>query len=170
MITHKKLKEYLDYNSLTGYFYWKISPNPCIKIGTIAGHRGKRGYITIGIEGTNYGAHRLAWFYVHKSWPENEIDHIDHNRSNNIFSNLREVTSLENQRNLPLRKNNKTGYHGLDLCYNEKYSARIKVNSKEIYLGTFKNKNDAIKARKEAEIKYGFHKNHGKTKEELKNV
>lgn len=38
------------------------------------------------------------------------------------------------------------------------YDAFIHVNGKSIYLGRFKDINDAIRARRDAEIKYGFHK------------
>ena len=45
---------------------------------------------------------------------------------------------------------------------NKKYIARIKVNRKHIYLGSYDNLEEAIKARELANINYNFHPNHGK--------
>ncbi len=43
-----------------------------------------------------------------------------------------------------------------------RWEARISIDNKEIPLGTHAHKSDAIAARKAAEVKYGFHPNHGR--------
>jgi hypothetical protein len=61
-----------------------------------------------------------------------------------------------------LRKNNKSGFNGV--CFDKsknKWKSSIHFNNKEIHLGRFYNLADAIKCRKQANIKYGFHENHG---------
>jgi hypothetical protein len=88
--------------------------------------------------------------------PEGLItDHINRNKLDNRRCNLRSVSPSQNSFNSSLSKNNTSGCVGIvwrkDI---KKWSARIKVNYKEIYLGCFKDKNDAIKARKQAEDKY----------------
>jgi hypothetical protein len=83
------------------------------------------------------------------------IDHKDHNKLNNCRSNLRIVTQQQNNMNNAKQKNNKSGVLGVHWYKaSEKWRARIKINNKEIHLGSFDNLEDASKARKEAEIKY----------------
>jgi hypothetical protein len=51
------------------------------------------------------------------------------------------------------------------VSYSKRYKcweAYITVDYKRIHLGRFKNIEDAILARKEAEVAYKFHKNHGR--------
>jgi hypothetical protein len=58
---------------------------------------------------------------------------------------------------------NSSGYIGVNWHKSaKKWMAQIKVNRKNIYLGLFTNKEDAVEARKEAEVEHGFHKNHGR--------
>ena len=84
-----------------------------------------------------------------------EVDHINHIRTDNRKCNLRVVDRSLNQRNLPLSKRNTSGVVGV--WFNKdanKWVAEIRLNYKKISLGYFINKEDAIKARKEAEEKY----------------
>ncbi len=96
------------------------------------------------------------------------IDHIDHNRSNNKWENLRLITQAENNRNQTIAKNNKSGHTGV--IWNKtsnKWQAQISINRKAKHLGLFDTKEEAISARKRANIKYDFHENHGALKEDL---
>jgi HNH endonuclease len=78
------------------------------------------------------------------------IDHKNGDTLDNRVSNLRIATSKQNAMNIKIRKNNTSGCTGVRCLKNGKYSARIK----RINLGTFSSKDEAIKARKEAEVKY----------------
>ena len=90
-----------------------------------------------------------------------EVDHINRIRTDNRWSNLRAVTSEMNQRNKPKNKNNTSGTVGVYWHKGRsKWVARIGKNS--IYLGIFSNLQDAIEARKQAEIDHGYHPTHGK--------
>ncbi len=91
------------------------------------------------------------------------VDHINHNGLDNTRNNLRVVTNQENLKNMKLKKNNTSGFTGVTWCKKEnRWVSQIMINRKTICIGRFSNKEDAIKARKEANIKYGFHENHGK--------
>lgn len=82
-------------------------------------------------------------------------DHINRNPLDNRKANLRQATSLENMKNQSKHKNNTSGVSGV--CWHkriEKWCARIGVDNKMINLGCFDNKDDAIKARLEAEVIY----------------
>jgi len=68
-----------------------------------------------------------------------------------------------NAKNLPLYVNNTSGIMGVSFHRRQrKWNARIMVDKKPIHLGSLTTMEKAIEARKEAEIKYGFHYNHGK--------
>ncbi len=163
MITQSELKELLDYDPETGVFIWKKKVANRVKIGDIAGCLDiSTGYIVFMIKGKRYRAHRLAWFYIYGEWPKDQIDHINHVRDDNRIVNLREVTRQENLKNASLSKNNKsdvTGVHWYKA--NKEWRAQIMVNGKYIHLGYFNDKHDAAMTRKEAEIKYEYHENHG---------
>ena len=83
------------------------------------------------------------------------IDHINRNRLDNRKCNLRICTMQQNCMNQNKRSNNTSGYTGVlwDKAKN-KWTARIKVNYKQIFLGYFNDLEEAIEVRKEAEIKY----------------
>ena len=87
--------------------------------------------------------------------PENMvIDHINHNPSDNRRSNLRIVSPYNNSRNLVKKKNNTSGRAGVSRYKDGRWRAYINVNRKQINLGSYDKKEDAIKAREKAEIKY----------------
>ena len=114
-ITHIRLTELLDYDSVTGIWKWKVSTTKSIKIGDTAGckSQGTKGYVWIRADKKLYRAHRLAWFYMTKEWPSHQIDHINGIRDDNRWSNLRQATHSENQHNRTVNKNNTSGYNGV---------------------------------------------------------
>lgn len=161
MISQSELKELLHYDPDTGFFTWKKSTNQSIKVGAPAKSINNKGYIVIGVGHKLYLAHRLAWLYVHGVFPE-FIDHINHIRNDNRLCNLRKATRKENGRNQSIHKHNTSGANGVSWIKKEGvWRARITVNGRSIFLGRFSEKGDAIFARKQANIKYGFHENHG---------
>ena len=82
-------------------------------------------------------------------------DHADRNELNNRKFNLRPATSTEQSRNKNKRKDNTSGFIGVSWHEQQgKWRARIHVDKKEINLGSFTNKHDAITTRLEAELKY----------------
>lgn len=83
------------------------------------------------------------------------VDHINHNKLDNRKQNLRIVTIAQNNLNRVKLPYNTSGTTGVWYVKEQKkWQAGISVNKKKINLGTFINKEDAIKARKEAEEKY----------------
>ncbi len=142
---------------------WKKSRGR-MKAGSIAGCPNDTGRIRVRLLGRWYKAHRIIWEMHNGPIPEGyEIDHLDHDPSNNRLNNFRLVLGKENAKNRPKNKNNTSGYIGVYWDKErEKWYSQIWVNYKCITLGRFYRMEDAIKARQEAEIKYGFHPNHGK--------
>ena len=110
-----------------------------------------KGYVQTYINGKFVSIHRFI-LSVDKDLV---VDHINHDITDNRRSNLRICTRSENSKNRLKHKNNKSGISGVGWDKKHlRWYASICVNTKAIKLGTFKNINDAIKARKEAEIKY----------------
>lgn len=168
MITQTRLKELLHYDPDTGIFTWLVSRGR-VKTGDVAGSRltvvSGKSYRQIRIDSKNYLAHRLAWLYTHGQLPSHEIDHINGAGADNRLSNLRSVTRSENNKNARLQCNNSSETAGVYWGKaKRKWQAQIRVDSKCLYLGSFEDINDAIEARKEAEIKHGFHPNHGESR------
>lgn len=87
----------------------------------------------------NIQAHRLVWYITHGKMPVGQIDHIDRDPTNNIPSNLRDVTQSENQHNRKAK-----GYT-IEKATG-KYYAQIKLNGKRHFLGKYKTAEEATAA------------------------
>ena len=101
------------------------------------------GYVSTNIKGLNMRLHRFIM-----DCPEDMVvDHINHDRLDNRKSNLRICTRQQNNMN---RKCAGITYHKTT----GKWIAQIAYNHNHMYLGSFDKKEDAIQARKQAEIEY----------------
>lgn len=152
-----KWSDYFIFDEKTGNLLNKFTRNNRAKAGDVSGYVNDSGYVVVRIDGKRFRAHRVIWEMHHGEIPNGyEIDHINRVRGDNKLENLRLVTSHENNLNLSKRKSI-SGVTGV--VFNKKdgkWQAQIGFNGKHVYLGQFLNKSDAIKARNEAEIKYGF--------------
>lgn len=135
-LTQDGLKELLSYDCISGRFTWLKPTANNVKAGSIAGGKNKDGYIQIRIYMTLYQAHRLAWLYVHGTWPESEIDHKDEVKTNNAIANLREATRKQNAENRSGYRNNTSGFRGVHYARG-KWVARVTQNGKKVFLGNF---------------------------------
>lgn len=83
------------------------------------------------------------------------VYHINRKLIDNRKKNLKILTKSQSQKDNNISKNNTSGYKGVSWNkQNKKWEAYITKNRKRIGLGLYKNKNDAIEARKKAEEKY----------------
>lgn len=161
---HKKLKKYNRYEFVDDYvigytskgeqFYFDLKDYD--KVKDICWWRRKDGYIT----GHLYADNKDKLVLLHQlilDFPDMVIDHIcgKHTRNDNRRSNLRKCTTSQNAMNKNEIINNTSGCIGVTWDKNnQKWQAEICANRKRIRLGRFKNFDDAVKARKEAEEKY----------------
>lgn len=168
------LRSRLDYCPETGSLTWLPAPRELFQCDRIfkswnSRYSGKQagtpfqGYLSVSINKRLFLAHRLAWFHFHGVWPEQDIDHINGDRSDNRMANLRSVSRSENLRNAAISSANTSGVRGVDWFKPiGKWRARIRADGKEVTVGYFDAKEDAVAARKEAERRYGYHPNHGR--------
>ncbi|WP_103730192.1 AP2 domain-containing protein [Novosphingobium sp. HII-3] len=91
------------------------------------------------------------------------IDHINGDCYDNRISNLRDCTEEENCRNVGIGSTNTSGVMGVGFDRSRgRWYAQIRHRRRQINLGRFDTKEDAVAARLEMEEKLGFHANHGK--------
>ena len=120
------------------------------------------GYKTGDIFVKSFRAHRVIWAMEDGEWPPEDIDHINGDPDDNRMINLRAVSHAENQKNCKMQDNNMSGVTGVYWHKaRRRWNASINSDGKVIHLGRFNCITAAAVARKQAEIKYGYHKNHG---------
>jgi len=155
----------LTYDPKTGIFIWLERPIYHFKdnkkqkaksvcqmwnkqhSGHIAGSE-YDGYMSIGIAGKGYASHRLSFLYMEGYIPENMVDHIDKDPSNNKWSNLREVSNKCNQQNCKLNIKSTSGITGVNwVKASNKWKSVIMINGKTKYLGIQNSFDDAVWAR-----------------------
>lgn len=171
--TQKQLRELFDYDSKTGNLLWKHRPQHHFKSsgmcakwnakfpGNEAGWISHKGYRNITLAYKTHQAHRLIFLREFGYLPP-QIDHINGDKSDNRIENLRAADHSANMKNKTTPKSNKSGRIGVG-TYKGKWHASIRVDRKSIHLGYFSDFQSACAARSAAEIKYGFHTNHGRT-------
>jgi hypothetical protein len=141
----------IGYTSKGEEFYFDLEDYDKIKDYCWGIHH--TGYVCSRIRETNeyIALHRLIL-----NLEQNKIvDHINHNKIDNRKFNLRITNVHGNAINKRTQKNNTSGHSGVSYHKaQKKWCARIPINKKRIHLGYFTNKEDAIAARKTAEIKY----------------
>lgn len=161
-----RVHQLLAYEPETGRFTWLRNwKGRTVRIGAPAGCRRSDGYVRITIDGMSDYAHRWAWRFVNGPIPRDmEIDHIDHDPSNNTIRNLRLVTRSGNRKNRSRDSRNKSGVNGVYWSENAKaWAVQIRSERKTKHIGYFKDLKKATEARRAAEAALGFHPNHGST-------
>ena len=100
-------------------------------------------------------AHRVAWRLMTGKWPAYKVDHINNNRSDNKWVNLRLVDNSEHAHNAILSKNNLSGIKGV--CWSkerQKWQVRLEVDGKTVLQKRYKDFFEACCARRSAEARY----------------
>ncbi|TGN41348.1 HNH endonuclease [Marinobacter confluentis] len=187
-LTKKYLNEALDYDPLTGKLIWSYNrPRNHFKddgrfyfylnhhAGNEAGsvRAEKKGNSTykrhvVNLGGKQFSVSRIIWYWVTGSWPAHQIDHINGNSLDHRWSNLRDVTPRLNSNNLKRYRTNSSGVCGVHRMTDGRYRAQASIKQPcgkfgKKNLGTFKDRFDAVCARKSWEAAQGYTSDsHGK--------
>jgi hypothetical protein len=173
-LTVDEVRSLLDYCPATGILKWKfrepkfISASDAFETqrlsrslnnwlaGKPAGYINRsNGYLMVRLLGKAYVAHRLAYYIMTGDWPHKYIDHINRDKTDNRWSNLRLADVSENQANSTAQKNNKSGRKGVSWdASNRKWRAQICVRGQQIILGRFDDIDLAADAYVEAAKRY----------------
>ncbi|MDN2710652.1 HNH endonuclease [Janthinobacterium sp. SUN118] len=154
-LNYEKLIAELRYERETGLFFRVRTASSNAVKGSIAGSIGGAGYVLIKISGVNHAAHRLAWLHEYRSWPDDQVDHVNGIKTDNRIANLRACTSAQNRCNRGKTVANKSGLKGVYWHKkDQRWVAQIRANGKRFLLGNFKNKEDAHQAYRAAALKH----------------
>lgn len=158
VLTQERLRALVDYDPLTGVFTSKVK-RFFLAPGDICGTRHSEGYFFIGIDGRRYFSHRLAVLYMTGVWPTSDVDHINGDRADNRWANLRTVSRSVNMQNQKRARSYAKGrtskYLGVSFDRSRnKWAAGIKVDGKYHYLGRFDSEEKAHEVYVQAKRKH----------------
>jgi len=143
--TADELWELFEYRPLTGELVWRRPTSRRVKQGSVAGSPGRNDGVDVRLHGKLYRAHRLVWRWLTAEDPGAlELDHINGNRRDNRYQNLRLATRAQNMWNISGR--------GTTHMPCGRYYARIRAGGKPVYLGTFATEEEAHEAYKKAAL------------------
>lgn len=156
-MTQTEARRIFDYDEVSGVLRWKRRDDRGHDwnmrfVGEEAGALSKAGYRYINILTKLHLAHRLIWLWMTGDQLPPTIDHINGEKADNRWSNLRAATYAQNGANVGLRSTNKSGVKGVS--WDRKKSAwvaMITVNGKQTFLGYFATIPEAATARRVAE-------------------
>lgn len=146
MVSREYLQKLYHYDPATGVWTRARNFGQWTK-GAVAGSVTRYGYVYLKIGGHGFMAHRLAWLYMTGQWPSGDIDHINGERADNRWNNLREATRKQNAANSKKRKNH--GVKGVHLI-SGKWVALIHRDGRNERLGSFDTIEEAAAARRVA--------------------
>lgn len=151
-MTYANLLAAFTYNPGTGHFIRRYACGSMKRVGKVDG----KGYIRFDYQGHTYAAHRLAFLYMTGVMPSLQIDHINGDRADNRWSNMRLATPSQNT----INSNSKLGVAGMRgvsrMQWGDRvvWQARIQANGKRIQLGYYNNKDEAYQAYRKAALVY----------------
>lgn len=156
-INQESVKELFDYDPETGFLVWRVNRGVLLTKGLRAGGSSVRGARKVCVSQIRFKEHHIVWLWVYGYIPENDIDHINRDPSDNRLCNLREVSRTCNSRNRRVGVNNTSGVVGVshDACL-KCCRATIKVNGKLKVLYQGKNFDEAVFHRLAAEQCLGW--------------
>lgn len=146
MTEYEMFNNEIRYEPDTGLFYWKRqNKTGKRRLDKPAGFNRSNGYLAVSVDGYSIFLQVLAFLLTMKKRPDHQMDHINGDKKDNRWCNLRPATNEENSQNRARSSRNKSGYTGVHKRGN-KFQAYICSKSKLIHLGFFDTAEEAHKA------------------------
>lgn len=147
MLTADEARRLFDYEPDTGRLTWRVTLCNRAVAGSVARTKNDSGYFLVRVKGRAYRQHRVAWLIMTGSWPADEIDHVNGDRSDNRWCNLRPATRVQNAQNTARPKNATNDRRGVIWHKRaQKWVAQISVDGVTRYIGSYADQNEASRA------------------------
>lgn len=137
MASLEEMKQWVSYNPETGFFTRVRTKNNRCKVGEVCGFVDVDGYRRVRVLGKSYLAQRLAFFFMTGSMPEGPMDHINGDRDDNRWKNLRLADASANAWNQKRRSGASNPYKGVTETKSGKFEAAIAAHGRRYFIGTF---------------------------------
>jgi hypothetical protein len=129
----------------TGFVYWREARGRA-GAGSRAGTPDGQGYRQVRIDGAIVKEHRLVFALANGSWPLQEVDHINGERSDNRPNNLRDVAPAVNKQNRVVPATNAAvPLLGVARC-RRRFRANISVGGAQRHVGVYATATEAHEA------------------------
>lgn len=147
-LTAERLRELVSYNPVSGELVWLRTVSSTAVAGKPVGKLDiSHGYLRRTVDCVRYAEHRLVWLYMTGEWPESQIDHVNGDRKDNRWENLREATDSENRQNMARRSNGSSRFPGVRwFKRDQRWAAAITKDYKQKHLGYFDSEEAAFSA------------------------
>lgn len=158
------LKELVFYDPVTGDFTLRKATRDK-GVGESPEHISPIGYSVVtlprSVVGTRHQeySHRLAFLYMTGSFPVGIVDHLDGNKLNNSWDNIKDGNRQDNQKNMKKSAANTSGISGV---FWDKSRSKWLVQVGKKFYGRFSVKEDAISKRDCVYKELGYSERHGK--------
>ena len=146
--TQDDLKALYSYNPETGHFTHLQSRGKG-HAGKLAGRLNRAGYVEMRVLNKLFGAHRLAVLYMTGRLPVQPltVDHINGERSDNRWANLRIANWHQQVWNTPVHHHNQSGLKGAWPCKTTgRWLSMLQDGKRRIWLGRFDTAEEAHQA------------------------
>jgi HNH endonuclease len=140
MIDAAYVRACFNYDEETGALHWNYRDDKSAQWNSrLAGKKAgcvNQGYLRVQLDGKSYFAHRLIWLMVSGEWPDPDTDHVNGNKLDNRFSNLRVATHAQNMQNMRKHQDGQAQFKGVSPS-GDRFEAYIYVKGKKKHLGRF---------------------------------
>jgi len=164
MNTDNLLKNSEEWASIDGYKNYQVSWWGRVrntKTGRILkANPGSHGYLAVGLSKKGVSTKCCIHKLLAQEWVANPdgkkcVDHIDGDKLNNHWENLRWATYAENSRNRAKRANATSSYYGVSWSkQSNKWTAQIEIEGKRTNLGFYTDEKKAAQAFNKAAIEH----------------